>query len=205
MSPALPRVLCWPPNAVTISRVLLVGGLVTALLAGMEVPKFLRIFVVVYGYWLSDHLDGWLARWTKTSSAFGEYLDLAADRFCDLALAVWVIHSCPSLLWFTLVFLLTRVSFDVVLKRVIESWSLIAAKLPRLGLLQETSVHDIVATLFHLIRSTYFLFALLGSPQRVLGYLLCVGCVFYTSTIVLKFEALAIAAEAKRAGESVRY
>lgn len=198
MRPALLRMLSWPSNFVTISRVLLVGGVVTALLAGIEVPNSVKLFVVVYGYWLSDHLDGWLARWTKTSSTFGEHLDVAADRFCDLALGIWVIRACPSLLWFTFVFLLIRLPSDTMLGGVAEGWNLVAEKVPRLAFLRKAITHESFATLFHLVRSAFFLFAILGSPQPALGYLVCIGCFFYVGALMLKLEVLAIEAEAKR-------
>lgn len=69
------------PNLVSISRVVLAA----AFLAFDAVPVRLALIGAAS---LTDFLDGWLARRTKTVSRFGALLDPVADRFFVLCVVI---------------------------------------------------------------------------------------------------------------------
>lgn len=83
--------LSWP-NRVTMSRILLVGPFVVALLH-LQDPKWGELArwaaVVVYALMaISDGLDGYLARRLKAESALGRFLDPLADKLVVLCSVV---------------------------------------------------------------------------------------------------------------------
>jgi len=110
-------VLGWPNNQVTLSRTLIVCGLVLPMFAGMRWPPIVASAVFMTGFWLFDQLDGWLARRLERSSSFGESLDLLTDRFCDVLIAAYLLTAEPQHTPATLVFLLMRIAPDVFVAR----------------------------------------------------------------------------------------
>jgi len=81
-----------PADRVTLTRAVLVGG-VAALAAdssGGPVPALVALAAVAL---VLDRVDGWVARRTFTSSAFGARFDLEVDAFLILVLSVHVARS----------------------------------------------------------------------------------------------------------------
>lgn len=64
------------PNVITIARIILVPVIIWALFIG----DFLMGFVLFSLAGFSDFFDGWLARFQKTQTTFGAYLDPIADK-----------------------------------------------------------------------------------------------------------------------------
>ena len=64
------------PNAITVGRVALVPVIIWFLFVG----EFFAGFVLFSIAGFSDFIDGWLARFQKTQTSFGAYLDPIADK-----------------------------------------------------------------------------------------------------------------------------
>ncbi|WP_152365876.1 CDP-alcohol phosphatidyltransferase family protein [Microlunatus speluncae] len=81
-----------PANLITLARALLVGGVIA--LVATTVPndatptqRLLTVVLAVVAVIL-DGVDGRVARWTRTSSAFGARFDIEIDSVLALALAI---------------------------------------------------------------------------------------------------------------------
>jgi phosphatidylglycerophosphate synthase len=74
-------------NLVTATRIALAGGVAVA--AAVDGPQALMGALLAVAL-LSDFVDGRLARWTGTASAFGARLDMEADALLILVLSVVV-------------------------------------------------------------------------------------------------------------------
>ena len=84
-----------PANRVTLLRAVLVGGV--AALAVLDVPDRVPVLVALAVTALAlDGVDGWVARRTGTSSAFGARFDMEVDAFLILVLSLVV---APSAGW----------------------------------------------------------------------------------------------------------
>jgi phosphatidylglycerophosphate synthase len=76
------------PNAITILALAInLGGAACLALGARRPPLFLVAIVLIAAGGLADALDGIVARATNASSRFGDFLDHAADRVSDTALA----------------------------------------------------------------------------------------------------------------------
>lgn len=95
----------WVPNALTISRILIIPILIAGIIAfanGTEslfANGYLLFFLIFYAM-ASDFLDGFLARRWKLVSGFGRMIDPIADKllvagcliaFCVAARGEWII------------------------------------------------------------------------------------------------------------------
>jgi phosphatidylglycerophosphate synthase len=100
-----------PADLVTLTRATLACGV-----AGLVVDAFLARPAVAAVVWVAavalvlDAVDGWVARWTRTSSAFGARFDGEVDAFLILVLSVYVSRSAGA--W-VLVLGLARYAFAV--------------------------------------------------------------------------------------------
>ncbi|HEX8092348.1 CDP-alcohol phosphatidyltransferase family protein [Jatrophihabitans sp.] len=81
-----------PADRVTLTRAVLVGGVaaLTADSSGGPAPVLVALAAVAL---VLDRVDGWVARRTFTSSAFGARFDLDVDAFLILVLSVQVTRS----------------------------------------------------------------------------------------------------------------
>ena len=76
------------PNAITLVALALnLGGAACLALGARRPPLFLAAIVFIAIGGLADALDGIVARARNQSSRFGDFLDHAADRLSDTALA----------------------------------------------------------------------------------------------------------------------
>jgi phosphatidylglycerophosphate synthase len=82
---ALAAALASPPNLVTLSRLVLIGGAFSAVRLGA--PRLALLLGVAAG--VSDYVDGWLARRTGAVTRLGEIL----DQFCDVSLELLCLVS----------------------------------------------------------------------------------------------------------------
>lgn len=114
---ALGRVLCWPNNLVTLSRILITGLIIASLFAGVQWDPYLATAVFMAVFWYTDTLDGQLARRLKRTSSFGESMDLLADAACDLMACAYLLVARPEYAPVVIFFLLGRFGPDVLVIR----------------------------------------------------------------------------------------
>lgn len=67
------------PNALTISRILLIPVVMIAFYANTTLSKWIAV-VAFMSACLTDFLDGYVARMMKQTSRFGQFLDPIADK-----------------------------------------------------------------------------------------------------------------------------
>ncbi|TVR65764.1 MAG: CDP-alcohol phosphatidyltransferase family protein, partial [Gemmatimonadales bacterium] len=80
------------PNMVTASRLLAVPVLWVFALGGYEVVVGVGVFYA----WLSDALDGLLARWLDAESAWGSQFDSVSDTLMFGSALAWVVILRPE-------------------------------------------------------------------------------------------------------------
>ncbi|CAN7407439.1 CDP-alcohol phosphatidyltransferase family protein [Phenylobacterium sp. LjRoot219] len=114
---ALGRVLCWPNNLVTLSRIVITGLIVASLFAGVQWNPYVATAVFMAVFWYTDTLDGQLARRLKKTSSFGESMDLVADCVCDLIACSYLLSAHPQYTGVVIFFLLARFGPDVLVIR----------------------------------------------------------------------------------------
>lgn len=114
---ALLRILVWPNNIATLARIGIVSVVVASIAGGWSMDPAIGVALFVFGYFISDYLDGWLARRLGRCSAFGETLDLLSDRWCDILLAAFLLGHAPEHTPALLAFLLLRIAPEVVIGR----------------------------------------------------------------------------------------
>jgi phosphatidylglycerophosphate synthase len=114
---ALGRVLCWPNNLVTISRIVITGLIVASLFAGVQWNPYVATAVFMAVFWYTDTLDGQLARRLKKTSSFGESMDLVADCVSDLIACSYLLTAHPQYTAVVIFFLLGRFGPDVLVIR----------------------------------------------------------------------------------------
>ncbi len=191
---ALIGILAWPNNLITLGRMAAVSAIVAALALGWSVSPAGGAILFVICYWLSDYADGWVARRLGKTSAFGETLDLLADRWCDILLAVFLIRHAPDHAPALIAFLLLRIAPEVVIGR-------FAGAAPGLFTTAATRfVSPMVAArsmdIASAARTVFFAWALFGAAPAWLDLLLVVPAAF--------FAGLAIRVLAELADQSLR-
>lgn len=102
------------PNALTITRIVLIPLFVTAIMYG-EVRYALYLFAVAG---LTDTFDGLIARLKKQKTVFGTFLDPLADKFLLVTSFVLLSIYGPIPKWLTI----TIISRDII---VITGWILL--------------------------------------------------------------------------------
>jgi CDP-diacylglycerol--glycerol-3-phosphate 3-phosphatidyltransferase len=100
-------------NLVTLSRLLLLF-IVVWLMYQQPTPWQLASFFLVILIFLSDALDGYVARKRGESSLFGALFDIAGDRIVELTL--WIVFADNALvpIWVPLVFIARGVIVDTI-------------------------------------------------------------------------------------------
>lgn len=100
-------------NLVTLSRI---GILIVVVWLMYLPPGFWQLmsFWLVILIFVSDAVDGYLARKRNTVSQFGALFDIAGDRIVELA--VWVVSADLDLVpvWIPLVFIVRGVAVDTI-------------------------------------------------------------------------------------------
>lgn len=103
--PALPGPGSGPANRITLGRMVLVVALVPLVLHGGALGETERWWVVGAGTvaMALDGVDGWLARRTGTSTAFGARFDMETDAFLMLVLSGLVLAEGQAGAWVVLI------------------------------------------------------------------------------------------------------
>jgi phosphatidylglycerophosphate synthase len=99
-----------PANRVTLLRALLVGGVAGLSVAGDFDGRVAALVAVASVALVLDGVDGWVARRTGTTSAFGARFDMEVDAFLILVLSAYVARSAG---WWVLLIGAARYLFVV--------------------------------------------------------------------------------------------
>ena len=97
-------------NYITISRIILILPVVLLMTDSEDLKNwFSLILFVIAG--ITDHLDGYIARKTNTTSSLGALLDLTADKILIIIPLVYLLStlSLPSLIVPSLIIILREI------------------------------------------------------------------------------------------------
>lgn len=208
---ALARVLFWPNNLVTLSRIVITGLIVLSLFLGVHWNPIVATAVFMAVFWYTDTLDGWLARRLKRTSSFGESLDLVADCICDLIACSYLLTSRPEYTPVVIFFLLGRFGPDVLVIRyggltpsVYATLMQKAAQsfLPGGGRQVRKAYADWAIEAYSFAKAVFFCGALFWRTPAWTGVLLIVpALVFLTvAAVVMRMHAEQVLAERAAAG-----
>jgi len=100
-------------NLVTLSRLLLLLVVVWLFYRPLTPWSFATFFLIIFVF-VSDGLDGYIARKRNETSLFGALFDIAGDRITELTL--WIVAADIDLvpIWVPLVFIIRGVIVDTI-------------------------------------------------------------------------------------------
>jgi len=100
-------------NLVTLTRLLLLLVVVWLFYQPLSPWSFSNFFLIVFIF-VSDGLDGYIARKRNETSLFGALFDIAGDRITELTL--WIVAADVDLvpIWVPLVFIIRGVIVDTI-------------------------------------------------------------------------------------------
>jgi CDP-diacylglycerol---glycerol-3-phosphate 3-phosphatidyltransferase len=100
-------------NLVTLSRLLLLLVVVWLFYQPLSPWSFATFFLIVFIF-ITDGLDGYIARKRNETSLFGALFDIAGDRIVELTL--WIVAADVDLvpIWVPLVFIIRGVTVDTI-------------------------------------------------------------------------------------------
>ena len=100
-------------NLVTLSRLLLLLVVVWLFYRPLTPWSFATFFLIIFVF-VSDGLDGYIARKRNETSLFGALFDIAGDRITELTL--WFVAADTGLvpIWVPLVFIIRGVIVDTI-------------------------------------------------------------------------------------------
>jgi len=100
-------------NLVTLSRLLLLLLVVWLFYQPLTPWSFASFFLIIFIF-VSDGLDGYIARKRNETSLFGALFDIAGDRIVELTL--WIVAADTDLvpIWVPLVFIIRGVIVDTI-------------------------------------------------------------------------------------------
>ena len=100
-------------NLVTLSRLLLLLLVVWIFYQPLSPWSFANFFLIIFIF-VSDGLDGYIARKRNETSLFGALFDIAGDRIIELTL--WIVAADIDLvpIWVPLVFIIRGVIVDTI-------------------------------------------------------------------------------------------
>jgi CDP-diacylglycerol--glycerol-3-phosphate 3-phosphatidyltransferase len=100
-------------NLITLSRLLLLAVVVAIPYRGSATWLIANVFLLVFMF-VSDGLDGYLARRRNETSLFGAVFDIASDRIVELTL--WIVYVDLDLvpLWVLLLFAVRGILVDAI-------------------------------------------------------------------------------------------
>jgi CDP-diacylglycerol--glycerol-3-phosphate 3-phosphatidyltransferase len=100
-------------NLITLSRLLMLLLVVALQYRPVDVLQLVNFFLVVMIF-VSDGLDGYIARKRNETSQFGALFDIAGDRIVELSL--WIVAADLDLvpIWVPLVFVVRGIVVDTI-------------------------------------------------------------------------------------------
>lgn len=100
------------PNAISLARLVLVIPITYLILVGGSLPWLLGLVALAV---LTDWLDGRVARWSKTVSAWGKVLDPLADKFAAAMIVMALVFRPGTAAGLPVWFLVLIVTRDVLI------------------------------------------------------------------------------------------
>lgn len=154
-------------NLVTLARLLLLLVIAWLYYIPPSPWQFAAFFLTIFIF-VSDGLDGYIARKRNETSLFGALFDIAGDRITELTL--WIVAADTNLVpvWVPLVFIIRGVIVDTIRS--------------------SKAVAEGVAP-FALMRSSFGKFLVAGKPMRIL-YAAVKGCAFSGLALLIPFPAV---------------
>ena len=95
------------PNMITMVRILLIPFFIWLYAVKKE---YLAAAVVILASWLTDFLDGWIARTFHLISDFGKMLDPLADKLTQGSVFLCLLGRYPLMLYALILFLIFEIS-----------------------------------------------------------------------------------------------
>lgn len=96
------------PNLISLSRFLLTLFTVIILLSSLK-DKYLFSLIIIILIWISDLLDGYIARKRNEITELGKIIDPLADKFCVISISLILLIQNVIPTWFVLIIVLRDV------------------------------------------------------------------------------------------------
>jgi CDP-diacylglycerol---glycerol-3-phosphate 3-phosphatidyltransferase len=100
-------------NLITLARLLLLFVAIFIIYHGSPIAYLINVLILIVVF-VSDGLDGYVARKRGESSLFGAVFDIAADRTVELCLWVVFAHLSRIPVWIPLIFIARGVITDAI-------------------------------------------------------------------------------------------
>jgi CDP-diacylglycerol--glycerol-3-phosphate 3-phosphatidyltransferase len=100
-------------NFITASRLILLLLVIFLVYFGSPLTHLLNVFLLILVF-VSDGLDGYIARKRNETSLFGAVFDIAADRIVELCLWVVFVDIAMVPVWIPLVFIARGIMTDSI-------------------------------------------------------------------------------------------
>ncbi|MEQ9328621.1 MAG: CDP-alcohol phosphatidyltransferase family protein [Rhodospirillales bacterium] len=185
MHPAF-RLTFLPPNLITLSRPVVVAWICYSLIQepAATSDSLWMLAAFLFFYWVSDYVDGYVARLLGMTSNYGAKLDLFCDRVCDFLVVFTILIVHDLTYWIPVLFyMLGRLAPEFL-------YFLHAARFKDSPLFVSWSekAYKIYGEVFYFIRTMFFAFVLFGDPHWI------VSAVFVLSNAVFLVDGLIILA-----------
>lgn len=147
------------PNIISLARVAIVGYVAFRPEVLGYLPPWQMFVLFLLIYWVSDILDGAVARHLGIASRLGENVDLFSDRCCDLMLSIAVLALADGIeFWATAAFLILRFSPDFLVGRSLVEGDRAYTELLGAGSIFNTSktIRRLGLEAVHVIRAVFF-------------------------------------------------
>lgn len=100
-------------NVITLSRLLLLVCVILSIYFGSLLVQLLNVLLLIVVF-VTDGLDGYVARKLGEESLFGAIFDIAADRIVELCLWIVFAHIGVIPVWVPLVFVARGIMTDAI-------------------------------------------------------------------------------------------
>ena len=178
------RLLLLPPNLITMSRPIAVAVLCYYLIhdpVGIH-DGYVGLVIFLFFYWITDFIDGYVAKLTGTTSEFGGKFDLFCDRLCDF-IVVFTILAVHDLAYSIeiLSYMLGRLAPEFLYFQYAGSFS----ESPLFKNWTKRA-YKIYGEVFHFIRTVFFAAVLFLTPHW------SISAIFVVSNMIFLLDAILI-------------
>ena len=186
------RLLLLPPNLITMSRPIAVAVLCYYLIhdpVGIH-DGYVGLVIFLFFYWITDFIDGYVAKLTGTTSEFGGKFDLFCDRLCDfiVVFTILVVHDLTYSIEI-LCYMLGRLAPEFLYFQYADSFS----ESP-LFKNWTKKAYGIYSEVFYFIRTVFFAAVLFATPHW------SISTVFVMSNMVFLLDAILILKHSAKTG-----
>lgn len=178
------RILLQPSNLISLSRPGVVALLCYLLIVSPDLVRqgYWGLGLFLLFYWLSDYVDGLVARYLKMTSEFGAKLDLFCDRIADYLVVFTILIVFRLEYWVPVLFyMLARLAPEFL-------YFLYADAFSKSPLFKSWSkrAYKIYGECFYLVRTVFFASVLFSTPHWL------VSAVFMLSNAIFLFDGMLI-------------